>query len=115
MSPSAATQSPANAGGVPGVGGPQPNAATPHQRALTTTTASVTGTANADWPFCLLNLLRLHDTNGATMHEHTGYWNYLLNLFGGTFGETSDLAQLPDYSASATLPSCQWFIPVEID
>jgi hypothetical protein len=82
---------------------------------LLTSTASVAGTANGDWPFDIFSLLRLHDTNGATMQEHTGYHNYLLNLFGGTVGETSDLSQWPDYSASATLPSCQWYIPVELD
>jgi hypothetical protein len=82
---------------------------------LNTTVGANNGTANADWPFCLLNLIRLHDTNGATMHEHTGFFNYLLNLFGGSVGETSDLSQWPDYAASATSPSCQWYVPVELD
>jgi hypothetical protein len=82
---------------------------------LQTTTAANNGTANADFPFCLLNLLRLHDTNGATMHEHNGFLNYLFNLFNSSIGEVSDLSQWPDYSASATSPSCQWYVPVEID
>jgi hypothetical protein len=84
---------------------------------LATTTAATGGTpaGNADFPFSIVNLLRLHDTNGATMHEHNGYLNYLLNLFGGTIGEVSDLSQWPDYSASATSPSCQWYLPVELD
>jgi hypothetical protein len=82
---------------------------------LQTTIAANNGTANGDWPFCLMNLLRLHDTNGATMHEHTGFHNYLLGLMGGTAGETSDMTQWPDYSNSATSPSCQWYVPIEID
>lgn len=84
---------------------------------IQTTTVASGGTpaGNADWPFSIVNLLRLHDTNGATMHEHNGYLNYLLNLFGGTIGEVSDLTQWPDYSASATAPSAQWYLPVELD
>lgn len=82
---------------------------------LTTSTAGVSGTANGDYPFALINLLRLHDTNGATMHEHSGFLNYLLNLFNSSIGEVSDLSQWPDYAASATSPSCQWYIPVELD
>lgn len=82
---------------------------------LATTVAANNGTANADYPWSLINLLRLHDTNGATMHEHNGYLNYLLNLFNGSIGESSDLAQWPDYSASATSPSAQWYLPVELD
>lgn len=83
---------------------------------LQTSTAANNGTANSDYPFCLLNLIRLHDTNGATMHEHTGFHNYLLNLFGsGIDGHVNDLSQWPDYSASATSPSCQWYVPVELD
>jgi len=82
---------------------------------LTTSVAANNGTANGDWPFDLFALIRLHDTNGATMHEHTGFHNYLLNLFGGTVGETSDLSQWPDYAASATSPSAQWYLPVELD
>lgn len=84
---------------------------------LQTSTAAV-GTSpalNGDAPFALFSLLRLHDTNGATMQEHTGFHNYLLNLFGGTIGDTSDLSQWPDYSSSATSPSCQLYLPVEID
>ena len=79
------------------------------------TTAANSGTANGDWPFDLFALMRLHDTNGATMQEHTGFHNYLLNLFGGTIGETSDLSQWPDYAASGTAPNAQWYLPVEID
>jgi hypothetical protein len=82
---------------------------------LATTTPANNGTFNADSPFAIVNLLRLHDTNGATMHEHSGYLNYLLNLFNGSLGETSDLAQWPDYSNSATSPSCQWYVPIEMD
>jgi hypothetical protein len=80
----------------------------------TTTAATGTPTANADYPFCLLNLLRLHDTNGATMQEVNGFGNYLINLFGGYKGR-SDLSLWPDYSASATSPSVQWYLPVELD
>jgi hypothetical protein len=81
----------------------------------TTTAATGAETGNADFPFSLVNLLRLHDTNGATMHEHNGYLNYLLTMFGGTVGEVSDLTQWPDYSATAVTPSCQWYLPVELD
>lgn len=80
----------------------------------TTTAATGSPVGNGDWPFCLVNLLRLHDTNGATMHEHGGYLNYLLNLFGG-YKNVSDLTKWPDYSSSATSPSCQWYLPVELD
>lgn len=80
---------------------------------LATTVAANSGTANADYPFSLVNLLRLHDTNGATMHEHSGYLNYLLNLLGH-YKPVSDLSQYPDFSSSATSPSCQWYLPVEI-
>jgi hypothetical protein len=159
---------PATANSVPGVGGPQSNAATASQRTLSfdqaahrgveqsqifagvqlggaaagtsqvtlgngpisllpqgymrgvlidlqASTAGVAGTANGDFPFSLFSLLRLHDTNGATMQEHTGYHNYLLNLFGSTVGEVSDLAQWPDFASSATSPSAQWYLPVEMD
>lgn len=82
---------------------------------LATSTTGVAGTANADFPFSLLSLIRLHDTNGATMHEHTGFHNYLLNLFGGTIGESSDLSQWPDFAVSPLVPSCQWYVPVELD
>jgi hypothetical protein len=80
---------------------------------LSTSTAANNGTANNDWPFAIINLLRLHDTNGATMHEHSGYLNYLLNLFGH-YWPVSDMSQWPDYSSSATSPSCQWYLPVEL-
>ena len=80
---------------------------------LSTSTAGVAGTANNDYPFDIINLLRLHDTNGATIHEHSGYLNYLLNLFGH-YRPVSDLSQLPDYSTTVTAPSCQWYLPVEI-
>jgi len=82
---------------------------------IITTTAANNGTANGDWPFSLFSLLRLHDTNGATMTEITGLHDYYLNLFSGTIGETSDLSQFPDYSNSATSPSCQFYLPVELD
>jgi len=82
----------------------------------TTTAATGTPVGNADFPFSIVNLLRLHDTNGATMHEHTGYHNYLLNLFGcGVDGHVNDLSQWPDYSSSATSPSCQFYLPIELD
>jgi hypothetical protein len=85
---------------------------------LQTSAAATGGTpvGNNDWPFSLINLLRLHDTNGATMHEHTGYHNYLLNLLGsGVDANIADLSLWPDYAASATSPSAQWYLPVEMD
>jgi hypothetical protein len=82
---------------------------------LQTSTAGVAGTPNADYPFSLINLLRLHDTNGATMHEHNGFLNYLLTLFSGTVGENADMSVWPDFANSATAPSCQWYLPVELD
>src|SRR5579875_1099711 len=116
---------------VPGVGGPQSTTPTAQQTAIafaqaalrgvlvdlqTTTAATGTPVGNADFPFSIVNLLRLHDTNGATMHEHTGYHNYLLNLFGcGVDGHVNDLSQWPDYSSSATSPSCQFYLPIELD
>jgi hypothetical protein len=83
---------------------------------IMTSTAANSGTGNGDFPFSLVNLMRLHDTNGATMHEHTGFHNYLLNLAGsGVDANVNDLSQWPDYSASATSPSVQYYLPVELD
>lgn len=85
---------------------------------IQTSTAASGGTpaGNGDFPFSLVNLLRLHDTNGATMHEHTGFHNYLLNLLGsGVDGHVDDLTQWPDYASSATSPSVQYYLPIELD
>jgi hypothetical protein len=81
---------------------------------LQTTTAGVAGTANGDYPFNILQVLRLHDTNGATLYELNGFNSYLATVFGGYFG-MDDPATWPDFSSSVTAPSAQWWVPVEID
>lgn len=81
---------------------------------LQTTTAGVAGTANADFPFNLFQILRLHDTNGATLYELNGYNSYLATVFGGYFGAVDPAAWL-DFSSTVTAPGAQWWLPVEID
>lgn len=79
-----------------------------------TTTVGVAGTANGDFPWNLFSILRLHDTNGATLYELNGYNSYLATLLGGYFDQ-NDPATWLDYSASVTAPSGQWWLPVELD
>lgn len=78
------------------------------------TTPGVAGTANGDYPFNLFQILRLHDTNGATLYELNGYNSYLATMLGGYFDQ-NDPATWLDYSNSVTAPSAQWWLPVEID
>lgn len=77
-----------------------------------TTTAGVGAvTPSGDYPFNILNLVRLQDTNGAPIFELTGYNTLLSN----TYGDNMDPRVDPDYSASGLTPGIEPYIPVEIN
>lgn len=80
---------------------------------ITTGTAGTGGTARGDYPFSLLALLRLQDTNGAPIFELTGYNSFLAMCYGGYAG-SSDPRLQPNYSASTTAPAYTIVIPIEI-
>lgn len=71
------------------------------------------GAGNADYPFSILNLIRLQDTNGAPLCELSGFNLMLMNAYGG-FAGSPDPRVDPDYSAGVITPSIQLSIPVEI-
>lgn len=73
----------------------------------------VAGTGAGDYPWNIINLIRLQDTNGAPLTELTGFNLYLANTYGGYTG-SPDPRTLPDYSASAALPRFHLLIPVQI-
>lgn len=75
--------------------------------------AGTTGVGNADYPFNVLDLVRLQDTNGAPLVELSGYNLALMNTYG-RFAGVSDPRALPDYSANGNNPQFQLDIPVEI-
>jgi hypothetical protein len=70
------------------------------------------GTIGADFPFNVLNLIRLQDTNGAPMCELSGFNLMLMNTYGG-FAGSPDPRNDPDYSAGVITPSFALRIPVE--
>jgi hypothetical protein len=70
------------------------------------------GTVGADFPFNVLNLVRLQDTNGAPMCELSGFNLMLMNTYGG-FAGSPDPRNDPDYSAGVVTPSFAIRIPVE--
>lgn len=98
--------------------GPFPLPATGYLRrvilSVTTTTAGVAGTGAGDYPWNIFALLRLTDTNGAPIFELSGYNTLLADVYGSYTG-VPDPRTDPDYSASATAPSIEPFIPLEID
>src|SRR5207253_588473 len=74
------------------------------------------GAGLGDYPFNILNLIRLQDTNGAPLFELTGYNALLANIYGGYAG-SPDPRNDPDYQSAAAPgnnPSFQLSIPVEI-
>jgi hypothetical protein len=73
----------------------------------------VGGTGAGDFPWNILNLVRLQDTNGAPMTELTGYNLFLANTYGGYNG-SPDPRTLPDYAATANAPRFHVVIPVQI-
>jgi hypothetical protein len=70
------------------------------------------GTVGADFPFNVLNLVRLQDTNGAPMCELSGFNLMLMNCYGG-FAGSPDPRNDPDYSAGVATPAFALRIPVE--
>src|SRR5436305_349553 len=97
--------------------GPFPLPATGYLRRvlLSVTSANgVAGTGGGDYPFNIFALLRLTDTNGAPIFELSGYNTLLADVYGGYAGVVDPRTD-PDYSASATAPSIEPFIPLEID
>lgn len=70
------------------------------------------GTVGIDFPFNVLNLVRLQDTNGAPMCELSGFNLMLMNTYGG-FAGSPDPRNDPDYSAGVVTPSFALRIPVE--
>lgn len=97
--------------------GPTPLPATGYLRFLKievgTSTAGTGGTALNDYPFSLLALIRLQDTNGAPIYELTGYNAFLAMTYGGYAGSPDPRVQ-PDYSATTTSPRFVLRIPIEI-
>lgn len=80
---------------------------------LTTTGAGTGGTGRADYPFNILFLVRLQDTNGAPLLELSG-WNLFLAHTYGAFAGNPDARLQPDYSATVTNPAFTLRLPVEI-
>jgi hypothetical protein len=70
------------------------------------------GTVGLDFPFNVLNLVRLQDTNGAPMCELSGFNLMLMNTYGG-FAGSPDPRNDPDFSAAVVTPSFAIRIPVE--
>lgn len=86
-------------------------------RAVILQVAATGGTAGAgevaaDWPFNVLNLVRLQDTNGAPMCELSGYNLMLMNTYGG-FAGSPDPRNDPDFTKGVLTPSFALRIPVE--
>lgn len=75
--------------------------------------SGVAGTGAGDYPFNIINLLRLQDTNGAPLVELTGYNLFLCNTYGAYDGSPDDRTYF-DYSASASNPALQIYAPIEI-
>ena len=98
--------------------GPFPLPATGYLRRVilevNTTTTGVAGTGAGDYPWNIFSLLRLTDTNGAPIFELSGYNTLLADTYGAYTG-VPDPRTDPDYSASATAPGIEPFIPLEID
>jgi hypothetical protein len=73
-----------------------------------------TPTAQPDYPFCILNLVRLQDSNGATITELTGYNLMLMATYGG-FAGSPDPRNYPQYSTSKINPKFVLKIPVALN
>lgn len=75
--------------------------------------SGVAGTASGDFPFNVLNLVRLQDTNGAPTVELSGFNLMLANTYGGYAG-SPDCRNDPDYSNNVSNPAFEVAVPVEI-
>lgn len=97
--------------------GPVPLPATGYLRfvkvEVATSGAGTGGTGRADYPFNILALVRLQDTNGAPLLELTG-WNSFFAMTYGVYAGDSDPRLQPDYSATVTSPAFTLRLPVEI-
>lgn len=71
------------------------------------------GEVGGDFPWSVLNLVRLQDTNGAPLCELSGYNLFLMNTYGA-FSGCPDPRALPDYTHAVLTPSFALRIPVEI-
>lgn len=99
--------------------GPTPLPATGYLRRVilevTTSTAGTGGpVGNPDYPANIFALIRLTDTNGAPIYELSGYNTLLADTYGG-YACAPDWRVDPDFSASATAPSIQPYVPLELD
>lgn len=72
------------------------------------------GVGAGDYPFNIFSLVRLTDTNGAPIYELSGYNTLLADTYGGYAG-ASDPRTDPDFSASATVPAIEPYVPLELD
>lgn len=98
--------------------GPIPLPATGYLRRILINVASASGagaaTGAGDYPFNIFANIQLTDTNGAPIYQLSGYNTLLADTYGGYAG-APDPRTDPDYSSSATNPSIEPYIPVEID
>jgi hypothetical protein len=82
---------------------------------IVSSASGVGGTANADYPFNLLDGITLQDNNGLPIvGPLSGFQLFLANLLGG-YSVASDPRQLPNYSGAVATPAFGIRIPVEID
>jgi hypothetical protein len=71
------------------------------------------GEVAGDFPWNVLNLVRLQDTNGAPLCELSGYNLFLMNTYGA-FSGCPDPRNDPDFTKTVLTPSFAVRIPVEI-
>lgn len=79
----------------------------------TVTAATGSPVALADYPACILPLIRVQDTNSAQLDDLPGYPLLQDNIYGGYQG-APDPRTSPDYSASATAPNLQLTVAREL-
>lgn len=79
----------------------------------TVTAATGSPVATADYPFNILSLVRVADTNSAQLDDLPGYPLMQDNIYGGYAG-VPDPRTSPDYSASASSPNFQVSIVREL-
>lgn len=69
---------------------------------------------NNDYPFCIVNLVRLQDSNSATITELTGFELLVAMTYGG-FAGCPDPRNWPQYSSSKINPAFVLKIPVGLN
>jgi hypothetical protein len=70
--------------------------------------------ANNDFPFCAINLVRLQDSNSATITELTGFELLLAMTYGG-FAGSPDPRNYPQFSSEVVKPKFVLKIPVGLN